>query len=245
MFKRGPSLTEQVKSHLKQRITNAEFEAGRIPSEANLASELGVSRNTIRDALSRLEIEGIIFRKQGAGTFVNKSNLLVKTRLEEIIPYDMLIREYGYTPSVQLLRVEEKQVSPEIARELKLEPDENLIIVHKLFLADASPIIFSLTYIPKTIIKQSYKTDDLVAPIFEFLPNHCQQTLAYYLTDIVPLLAPPWLVDHLNLEPHSQTALLSFEEIGHNQENEPVFKAVSYFQGDLLRLRLIRRYVGN
>ena len=103
MFKRGPSLTEQVKSHLKHRITNAEFETGRIPSEANLASELGVSRNTVRDALSRLEMEGIIFRKQGAGTFVNKTNLLVKTRLEEVIPYDILIREYGHTPSVQLL----------------------------------------------------------------------------------------------------------------------------------------------
>lgn len=245
MFKRGPSLTEQVKSHLKERIINTEFEAGRIPSEANLASELGVSRNTIRDALSRLEMEGIIFRRQGAGTFVNKTNLLVKTRLEEIIPYDTLIREYGYTPSVQLLKVEEKQTSPEIAHELNLEPDENLILVHKLFLADANPIIFSLTYIPKTIVKQSYKTDDLAAPIFEFLPNYCQQTLAYYLTDIIPLIAPPWLLECLKLEPQSPIALLSFEEIGHNQENEPMFKAVSYFRGDLLRLRLMRRYAGN
>ena len=86
MFKRSPSLVQQVKAHLRQRIVEAEFESGRIPPEAILASELGVSRNTIRDALSQLETEGVIFRKQGAGTFVNQAGLLVKTRLEEIIP---------------------------------------------------------------------------------------------------------------------------------------------------------------
>ena len=55
MLRRAPSLTEQAKSYIKQRILNDEFEAGRIPSETELANELGVSRTTIRDALSRLE----------------------------------------------------------------------------------------------------------------------------------------------------------------------------------------------
>jgi DNA-binding FadR family transcriptional regulator len=51
MLRRNPSLTEQAKSHLKQRILNAEFVDGRIPSEADLASELNVGRSTIREAL--------------------------------------------------------------------------------------------------------------------------------------------------------------------------------------------------
>ena len=84
MLKRNPSLTEQVKTHLKQRIVASEFEAGRIPSEADLANELSVSRNTIRDALSRLEMEGFVVRRQGAGTFVNQPVLLIKSRLEEV-----------------------------------------------------------------------------------------------------------------------------------------------------------------
>ena len=97
MFKRSPSLTEQVKTHLKQRIVNAEFDGGRIPPEMELARELKVSRNTIRDALSRLETEGVVLRRQGAGTFVNQAGMLVKNRLERIIPYEELIRESGYT----------------------------------------------------------------------------------------------------------------------------------------------------
>ena len=60
MIKRSPSLTDQVKSHIKEQILNDKFEGNRIPSETDLASELGVSRTTVRDALTRLENEGVI-----------------------------------------------------------------------------------------------------------------------------------------------------------------------------------------
>lgn len=241
MFKRNPSLTEQVKSYLKQRIINAEFETGRIPSEATLATELSVSRNTIRDALSRLEMEGVIFRKQGAGTFINEANLLVKTRLEEIVPYENLIRDHGYTPSIRLLGVVQESAGYHSLRtELELNSDTPLLIIDKLFLADDQPVIFTRTYLPANLIKQPYTGDDFGPPIYEFLPKFCQQELAYYLSEIVPLIATPELADKLNL-PAEITALLSLEELGHNQENQPIIKAVSYFRSDLLRLRLIRR----
>ena len=67
MITRNPSLTDQVKAHIKEQIVNDEFEDGRIPPEATLAEDLGVSRTTIRDALGKLEHEGAIYRKQGAG----------------------------------------------------------------------------------------------------------------------------------------------------------------------------------
>ncbi|MEA2057576.1 MAG: winged helix-turn-helix domain-containing protein, partial [Actinomycetota bacterium] len=60
-MKRSPTLTEQVRRHLKERIVNDEFDGGRIPPETELASDLGVSRTTIRDALGRLESEGAIY----------------------------------------------------------------------------------------------------------------------------------------------------------------------------------------
>lgn len=242
MFRRNPSLTEQVKSHLKERIINAEFEEGRIPSETRLANELGVSRNTIRDAFSRLEIEGVIFRKQGVGTFVNEANLLVKTRLEEIVPYETLIREHGYTPSIALVEVEERRAEAELARCLNLKSGERLLAVQKLFLADGQPVIVTWTYLPKKMIKLPYGPDDLRTPVYQFLPEFCYQTLAYYLTDIVPIIAPAWLVERLALRSKPPTALLSFEEIGHNQDHEPIIKAVSFFRDDLLRLRLMRRF---
>ncbi len=241
VLRRSPSLVEQVKTHLKQRITNAEFDSGRIPSELDLANQLKVSRNTVRDALSRLEMEGVIFRKQGAGTFINEAHHMVKTRLEEIVPYEELIKEHGYTPSINLLSVEEKTAGPAIVQKLNLNGTGRVIEVQKLFLANNKPVIFTRSYIPVHLIKRPYTPGDFLAPTYHFLPNFCQQPLAYFLTDIVPVMAPAWLVEQLEL-PNPQTALISFEEMGYNDENEPVIKATSYFRDDLLRLRLIRRY---
>lgn len=240
MFKRSPSLVQQVKTHLKQRIMRVEFDDGRIPPEAELAAELGVSRNTIRDALSQLEIEGVIYRRQGAGTFVNQAGLLVKSRLEEIIPYETMIREHGFTPTVCLVGVDETAADPQLAAKLNLPPQTGLIVVQKLFLADEKPVIFSRTHIPIHLIKQPYTSEDIRAPIYEFLPQFCQQEFGYYISEIVPVIAPDWLVERLVL-PAEKRILISFEEIGYNQDGEPMIMAYSYFRDDLIRLRLIRR----
>lgn len=240
ILKHSPSLVERVKSHLKRRIINDEFEAGKIPSETDLANELGVSRTTIRDAFSRLELEGIIYRKQGAGTFINEAGLQIHTRLEEIWGYEAMLEAHGYTPSTRIIRVEEQPISVETATSLDLNLNDNVLVVQKLFLADDRPVIVSINHIPAKIINLAWTNDDFHQPIYQFLSEFCQQHLNYYLSEIVPLIAPLWLVDTLNL-PRKKTALLAFDEIGYNQDNQPIVKSHSYLRDDLLRLRLIRR----
>lgn len=240
MLKRSPSLTEKAKSHIKHRILNDEFEDGRIPSETDLANELGVSRTTVRDALSRLELEGAIYRKQGAGTFINEAGLQIKSRLEEIWGYEGMLEAHNYTPSTQIIEVKEQPADPGIAADLELEAGEPVLLVKKLFLADGEPVIISVNHLPTKIINSAYSRNDFSMPLYKFLSHSCQQHLAYYLSEIVPLLAPAWLVKALHL-PQQKTALISFEEIGYNQDNAPIVRACSYFRDDLLRLRLIRR----
>ena len=113
-------------------------------------------------------------------------------------------------------------------------------MVKKLFRADGSPVTLTVNHIPWVMIKQPYTADDFRQPIYKFLSDFCQQHLTYYLSEIVPLIAPKWLSDTLEL-PKQRSPLLAFDEIGYNQDNDPVIKACSYFRDDLLRLRLIRR----
>ncbi len=239
MLKRSPSLTEQTKSYIKQRSLNTGFGAGRIPSETDLANELGVSRTTIRDALSRLELEGAVYRKQGAGTFVNKAGLQIKTRLEEIWGYEVMLEAHGYTPSTRIISTEEEPVNPKIAQDLNLSDNDKLLVIQKLFLADNQPVILTFNHLPLDLIKLPCTLTDFNLPMYQFLPQFCQQHLAYYLSEIVPLIASIELANILHVQPHKP--LICFEEIGYNQDNIPILKAYSYFRDDLLRLRLIRR----
>jgi len=241
MLKRSPSLTEQAKAYIKEQIVEGRFEDGRIPSESDLASELGVSRTTIRDALSRLEFEGTVYRKQGAGTFVNRPSLQIKSRLEEIWSYEAALQAHGYTPSVTIMDVE-KARPPAVLREaLDLPVDAEITILRKVFAEDDEPVIYTENYIPSRYISGDCETADFKQPIYQFLASCCQQHLNYYLSEIVPVLADEELANILHIQPH--TALIAFEETGYNDENEPILWARSYFRDELLRFRLMRRTI--
>ena len=165
MLERKPSLTEQAKAYIKQQIVDNAFEGDRIPSETDLASELGVSRTTIRDALSRLENEGAVYRKQGSGTYVNRAGLQIRQRLEEMWSYEAVLRAHGYTPSVQILRMERHPASEEAAEQLQLEEGADVVAVEKLFLEDDEPVIFTLNQVPAQLVPETATPEDWVPPI--------------------------------------------------------------------------------
>lgn len=241
MFKRSPSLTEQTKAYIKERILNNEFNGGRIPPETELASDMGVSRTTIREALSRLETEGTILRKQGAGTFVNQPGLQIKSRLEEIWSYERVLEAHGYTPTVRVLRVAEEKAGPQLAAELNIAANDSVLVIEKLFLEDDRPVVLACNRIPKQTIVNPYDEAACRLPLYDFVELCCQQDFSYYLSEIIPVLADDTVAGILQIPPH--TALFTFEEVGYNAENEPILKASSYFRDDLLRFRLIRRRI--
>ena len=240
MLKRSPSLTEQAKAYIKEQILDGRYQDGRIPSEADLANELGVSRTTIRDALSRLEIEGTVFRKQGAGTFVNRPGLQIRSRLDEIWSYTAVLEAHGYEPSVKVLRFRRELPPAHVERALNLESGEEVAVLAKCFSENSEPVIYTENFIPSRYIADEIVEEaDPTLPIYEFLESCCQQQLNYYLSDIVPVIADEELAATLDIAPN--TALIGFEEIGYNDDNEPILWARSVFRDDLLRFRMIRR----
>ncbi len=70
MDRAAPPLHEQVRNVLIHSIEAGEFPDGRLPSEARLCERFGVSRITVRRAVSDLEGMGVVERQQGRGTFV-------------------------------------------------------------------------------------------------------------------------------------------------------------------------------
>lgn len=74
MAARGKSrtpLAERIYHTLFSRISNGDYPAhSKLPPETKLAQELGISRPVLRSALDRLREEGLLYSRQGAGSFV-------------------------------------------------------------------------------------------------------------------------------------------------------------------------------
>ena len=80
----GPTpLYHQLKNILKSRILSNELKGNqRLPTEAELCMEYNVSRITVRQALSELMKDGLIYRDRGRGTFVTESAELKRPELK-------------------------------------------------------------------------------------------------------------------------------------------------------------------
>lgn len=73
---RPPSMLAQVELALRQAIAGEGFPDGKLPTEVALAEQLGVSRETVRQAAEVLQAEGLLVKIRRRGTFTQPPRLL-------------------------------------------------------------------------------------------------------------------------------------------------------------------------
>lgn len=99
------SLKEKVYGHIRQKLGVGFLKAGHRISEVQLAKELGVSRTPVREAIRRLESEGVVRQIPRFGTFVRKLTLL---EFQDIWDLRKLLEDY--TVSRAATRRSEREV---------------------------------------------------------------------------------------------------------------------------------------
>lgn len=80
-------ISDQIVSQIEAMIVDGRFEAGqKLPAERELAQQFSVSRQSLREAIQKLEAKGLLERRHGGGTFVTDSvNESVTTPLFELL----------------------------------------------------------------------------------------------------------------------------------------------------------------
>lgn len=101
-------------------------DAAKIPPEVEIAETLGVSRTILRDALSKLEHEGFISRRQGLGTLVNRHVLSVLTRMDLEEEFLSMIATAGKTPKLESCEVKKYPASRKMAHTLRIRPGNEI-----------------------------------------------------------------------------------------------------------------------
>jgi DNA-binding FadR family transcriptional regulator len=90
-----PSLHHSVQLALKEYITAADLKPGDpLPAESELARRLGVSRNSVREAVKALETVGVLETRRGSGVFVGSFSF---DPLLEALPYGLMVDTHDLT----------------------------------------------------------------------------------------------------------------------------------------------------
>ncbi|MEV6768195.1 GntR family transcriptional regulator [Nocardia sp. NPDC051030] len=115
-----------------------------LPSERDLALRCGVARETVRQAIRELLVEGRI-RRQGRGTVVSRPKMVQPMSLRS---YTEGALKYGRTPGRLLVDWADIPADPDTARELGLEPGTPVMHLERILLADGERIGLESTFMP-------------------------------------------------------------------------------------------------
>lgn len=127
------SLGQMVRNHVLTKIESGEWADGaRIPSEAQLVEQLGVSRMTVHIALRDLSAEGVLVRRQGAGTFVAPRRS--QSTFLELHNIHAEIEARGNRHTTEVLKLETVFSDLAIATELNIPPGSDVfhsVLLHR------------------------------------------------------------------------------------------------------------------
>ena len=241
-IQRPKPIIEQVAALLRQRILDHTYPPGsKLPSELNLAQELGVSRTTVRSVLARFATESLIFRKQGDGTYVNEQIGDVHKHYGGNWDFSHLIQANGFQPTIETLSLTKRSASPAEMQSLDIEAGSQVISMVRLFSANDRPVIHATNVFPESLLRVDGGQIDANMPIHELLQTYSDQQIAYVISDIV---ATTFIDGELKeiLKRNKGQPILKLIETFHNKAHQPLILGTSFYDSMTLRLRLVQAW---
>jgi GntR family transcriptional regulator len=143
-----------VREELARRIDKGTWRpTDQLPAEPELATSMGVSRATLRDALRSLEEDGFVTRIRGAGTFVTFRPRL-KNNLDVNFGVTDLIRSMGMRPGAEATRTYRRRIAPDEAAGLTVPSDTEVLCLERVRTADGRPVVFSVDVLPAALLEE-------------------------------------------------------------------------------------------
>jgi len=200
---------EQLKQNLLALIEK-NADGGRLPPERELSERFEVARETLRRCLRELESEGLLERKQGAGTFVSSQPVVKQPQL---ISFSEDMRSRGFTPSSELLSSRSLAAGAKLAQKLKVVPGSPVFEIRRLRMANDEPMALETVYLAQARLPGFDATALSSGSLYELLDQRYgvqirsanQQLQATVLNEEeaalleVPAFSPSLLVERVTL----------------------------------------------
>jgi len=159
----------RVKEIILARIADGTWPPGSLlPAEPGLCREFGVSRITVRKAISDLVHEGKIQTVQGKGTFVAKPKVGERFVQRAFGIFDDM-EQRGLRLTTEVLRQEVIRAPDEIAASLGLRLGERVHVIVRLRSVEGEKILISTTYIPEVLCPGLAHEDLSTGSLFRLL----------------------------------------------------------------------------
>jgi len=220
-------LHAQVESLLRELIQKEEYQNGKLlPGETEIARRLGVSRNTVREAMKRLVQEGLIKRKKGVGSRVNPDT--VRTGLRAWSSFTREMERKGM--NVRTLEKDVYWTGPpnDVVNGFQIDPERTVCRLDRLRGDGKEPVVLFESYFhPRININQDETFDGL---LYEVIRNRYNIDPVISEEEIGADLPDDDLQEKLDIS--TSTPILYRKRLVYDAGDRPIEYCYCYYRSD-------------
>jgi GntR family transcriptional regulator len=220
----------QFKNILIDMMKSGRLQPGdMIPTEFELCDIFGISRTTVRQALTELVNEGKFYRVKGRGTFVSQDKIK-QDFIKRIESFKSEMERKGYKPSSSVIEFEVVEAPIEVAVALNLAVGTDVISLKRLRYADHEPIVITHTFLTYSHCKNVLDYDMNNQSLYKILSKNINTKINRVVRTVEAVI--PTKEDCDLLEITKTTAIQMFHYIGYNKFDTPIEYTISRYRGD-------------
>lgn len=221
------------------RIISETDPGDRLLTEPELAKQLGVSRATLREAMRTFEVQGLITRKQGSGTYVSHPVNVIESGLEVLESIETLAKRIGLPVSMGAREVNTRPATPDEQRLLLLPAEASILRVARVILAENRPVAYLIDNLPTDILTAAELGENFTGSVLDLLLHRGEPRLQSSKTEICAVLADKELARKMEIQ--RSDVLLCFMAELYSTSGRVIDLSQSYFLPGYFRFHVNRK----
>ncbi len=229
----GIPLYVQIAESLIDRIESGELAPGhRLPAERELSEALGVNRMTLRQALHNLEMQGLLVRRQGDGTYVTESKK-IERQAGKLVPFTRGMQQRGLKPGAKVLSFERELADATVARELGIRTSAPIYHVRRLRLINHEPVMLETFSVAAARFPELEQFDFTKRSGYEIFETEYGVVVSRARQSLEPVIASDFEAPLLQVKPGAP--LMLEVRLAFDQHGQPVEYGRDLYRGDRFR----------
>jgi GntR family transcriptional regulator len=230
-------LADRLRDALLEEMTSSQLPPGtKLPTESELVARFGVSRATVREAVTSLVEAGYVTRRRGSGSYVAERRRMPHG-LDSTLSYLAMIESAGYSAGMRVLDAVLDQYS-KIDSPLHLNEGDTVLAVERVRTADDQPVIYSRDRIPARLLKGDLDLQNLHPSLFGLLSasGHAADHATATLRAVASTSRTAKVLGIRRGKP-----LLYIEEIDYDRDGTPVMLSREWHVSEAFDVRINRQ----
>lgn len=225
---------QQLAEWMRDQIVREQWpEHYQLKAEEDLAKEWGVSRGTMRKALSSLMDEGLLKRIHGRGTFVSAS-VVVQPLAEKMVTFSEDLIQRGIQFETRVITHRNLEPLPYIASQLKIPEGGSVFYVERVRVVKSEPVILLQNYVNLELCPGIDEVDFTRYRLFETLEERYHLDLASGSRVFEAQLADENVTALLTLPPCSP--VMHMQQITYLKDKRPIELSNLWLRADRYRI---------